>query len=292
MEISDKNILVPIDFQEQSLQALEQGIIFAKSLKRQIVVLYVNQEKGALASLLSKEQNELFDQAVLEKMGNLCKKKSEETNVDIAYKLIHHNSIHTAIVEFAKENKSELIILGKGEKEGQAIIGANTSRVLRTSMVPVITVGKKIMNEEVKTILLPLDLSKETRQKVNWALILAELFGARIKVISALWDKHNTNIINQLEAQMKQVQSFIEKKGFKCETHMIKSSADAKSLVPIILKYAEEQGDIDMILIMTQQENGFTEFFVGSNATALIRKSPWPVMSIIPHETGQIIWGI
>lgn len=73
---------------------------------------------------------------------------------------------------------------------------------------------------------------------------------------------------------------------------MLEASADAKTLVPIIMKYVETQGDIDLILLMTQQEIGFTEFFMGSYASEVIRKAKVPVMSIIPHDTGQIIWGI
>lgn len=291
MEFKIKNILVPFDFGEQSFGALNQAISIAMHMDRQIVLFYVHQEKGVLTSLFSSEQYELFDKAVLEKMEVLAKEKSDLHNLEIIAHLVHNNSIHSAIVDFADNFNSDLIVMGRGEQKEQSIIGSNTSRVLRTSKTPVLTVCKNCeIPDKYRSILLPLDLSKETRQKVNWGIILAKIFNAKIKVVSGLWSKGNENIINQLNAQMAQVEKFISKQGIECTTELIDATEDAKSYIPIILKYAEEQGDIDIILIMTQQENSFTEFFVGSSASELIRKSKVPVMSIIPRPTGQIIW--
>jgi len=293
MDIKDKNIVVPMDFRPQAEGALNQAVGIAKLLKRQIVLLYIHQEKGVLSSIFSKEQTKLFDEAVASKLAGRAKEKSEEYGVEIVWHLMHHNSIHTAIVEFSQEHKSELIVMGRGEKEDCSFIGANTSRVLRYSKVPVITVcALQEVPQHYRSILLPLDLTKETRQKVNWGVILAKLFGAKIKVVSALWDKNNENIVKQLKSQMLQVESFIRKQGVECTTELVTASEKAKTLVPIILKYVEDHGDIDMILIMTQQETGITEFFMGSYASELIRKAKVPVMSIIPHDTGKIIWGV
>ena len=293
MNIKDKNIVVPMDFRPQAEEALKQAVNIAKVLNHQIVLLYVHQEKGVLTSIFSKEQTKLFDNAVIDKLSALAKDTTDSSGVEIQPVLLHNNSIHTAIVEFTKNNNSELIVMGRGVKGEQAIIGANTSRVLRYSKVPVITVtSHPNSSQSLRNILLPLDLSKETRQKVNWGITLAKLFGGQIKVVSALWDKNNENIVGQLKLQMAQVESFIRKKGVKCTTEMLEASADAKTLVPIIMKYVETQGDIDLILLMTQQEIGFTEFFMGSYASEVIRKAKVPVMSIIPHDTGQIIWGI
>ena len=69
-----------------------------------------------------------------------------------------------------------------------------------------------------------------------------------------------------------------------CSFEIVESDDDEKTLVPAILNYAEQQGDIDLILILTQQEIGIVEYFVGSHAQEFIRLSPIPVMSIIPKE--------
>jgi nucleotide-binding universal stress UspA family protein len=293
MDFKKKNIIVAMDFRDQAFGALHQAITISQHLNRQIILLYINQEKGVLSSFFSNEQNELFDNAVLTKMEDLAKEKSNEHKVEIITHLVHHNSIHVAITEFAAETQSDLIVMGRGDGGDNQVIGSNTAKVLKTSKTPVITVCKNCqVTNKYRSILLPLDLSKETRQKVNWGVILAKIFGAKIRVVSALWSKTNENIVTQLNAQMLQVEKFITKQGVECTTEMIESTEEAKTMVPIILKYADEAGDIDLIMIMTQQENSFTEFFLGSSATDIIRKSNVPVMSIIPHDTGQIVWGM
>jgi hypothetical protein len=40
-------------------------------------------------------------------------------------------------------------------------------------------------------------------------------------------------------------------------------------------------------MIMTQQEVGWVEFFVGSHANEFIRRSEVPIMSIVPKDTGE-----
>lgn len=292
MDIKEKNIIVPMDFRPQAEEALKQAVTVAKMLDHQIVMIYVHQDKGILTSIFSKEQTDLFDTAVEDKLSKLAEEVSQESGVDVQSIILHSNSVHTAIVDFSKNNKSELIVMGRGVKGDHAIIGANTSRVLRYSEVPVITVtNQPDSSHKLRNILLPLDLSKETRQKVNWGIVLAKLFGGKIKVVSALWDKNNENIVGQLKLQLKQVESFISKAGVQCTTQLVEASPEAKTLVPIIMKYVEQEGDIDLILLMTQQEIGFTEFFMGSYASEVIRKANVPVMSIIPHDTGSIVWG-
>ncbi len=291
MDFDRKNILVPFDFGNQSFGALNQAISISKHLKRQVILLYVHQEKGALSAFFSKEENELFDKTVLDKLQETAE-EFRSYNTDIKVHLIRHNSIHTAIVEFAETSESDLIVMGRGDNADHPVIGANTHKVLRNSKVPVLTVCKNCSaNEQYRTILLPLDLTKETRQKVNWGVLLAKLFNSKIIVVSALWSKSDPEIIGQLRNQMSQVEKFIQKQGISVESEIIESSSDARTLVPIILKYADTIEDLDLILIMTQQENSFTEFFLGSSATELIRNAKVPVMAIVPHETGQIIWG-
>ena len=291
------NILVPMDFSEHAEYALDQAIKVAKLTNGLVNVLYVHQDrKGVLSKLFSQEHTDLFDDAVNDKLQKLTEEKHLEYGVDFKYELVHASSVATKIIEVADKNKSAMIVMGKGRlyDEGveRFIIGSVTSRVIRYSKVPVITLGSPCDKSACKNILLPLDLTKETRQKVSWGIQMARIFGANIKVVSALWEKDNPEVVNPLVAQMKQVEKFIREAGIKVETKIVESSDDAKSLVPIMMKFIQQEGDVDMALIMTQQENEVSNFFLGSTATEFIRKSRIPVMSIIPRDTGEIVLGL
>jgi nucleotide-binding universal stress UspA family protein len=167
------------------------------------------------------------------------------------------------------------------------MVGANVSRVIRMAKCPVLTINSKTHYEGCRAILLPLDLTKQTRHKVSWAIELATLFGSKIKVVSGLWSINHEDIVKHIKAQMFQVHRFIEDKGIDVTAELIESEQGHRTLVPSILDYAHKQGDIDLIMIMTQQEVGWVEFFVGSHASEFIRMSDIPVMSILPKDTGE-----
>ncbi len=57
-----------------------------------------------------------------------------------------------------------------------------------------------------------------------------------------------------------------------------------KTAVPTLLDYAAKKGDVDLIVIMTQQESAIVEFFIDSIAQEMIRRSGIPVMSVVPKE--------
>ena len=287
---------MPMDFSDQAMYALDQAVGIASAVGGSIHLLYVHHDtKGVLAKLFSDEQVALFDKAVEEKLLQLANERKAQSGVNFTYELVHAHSVGSKIVKTADEKKSAMIVMGKGRMYDEGlemlIIGSVSSRVIRYAKVPVITVGSEVRNPNCKKIMLPLDLTKETRQKVSWGIQMARIFDAQINVVSALWDKKDQEVLRHLTAQMKQVEAFIKKAGVKVETEIVESCREAKTMVPIMMKYIEEQGDIDLALIMTQQENDFTQFFLGSTATEFIRKSPIPVMSIIPRETGEIIWG-
>jgi len=297
MTNSRYNILVPMDFSEHAEYALNQAIKVAKLTNGLVHLLYIHQDKkGVLSKLFLKEHSDLFDEAVMDKLEKLSKEKSLESDLEITFDLQHGHSVASKIVEVANIKKSAMIVMGKGRlyDEGveRFVIGSVTSRVIRYSKVPVITTGNECDKSACKNIMLPLDLSKETRQKVSWGIQMAKIFGANIKVVSALWDKNDPEIVSPLTTQMKQVKGFISDAGIEVSTTIVNSSKTSKDLVSIMMDYIKREGDIDMVLIMTQQENEISSFFLGSTATEFIRKSPVPVMSIIPRETGEIVLGL
>jgi nucleotide-binding universal stress UspA family protein len=172
----------------------------------------------------------------------------------------------------------------EGEQEKR--VGANTSRVLRAAKCPVITVNGNHTFTGFRSILLPLDLTKESRQKVTMGIEIARYYGAGIKVVSAYLQKNEKAELGKLYQQGEQVTNFIASAGIDCTFEIIEMKEEEKSFVPSMLKYAEKQGDIDLVIILTHQEIGLVEYFVKSLSQDFIRLSDIPVMSIQPKELG------
>lgn len=282
-------ILIPIDFQKQSLIALEQSYNLAHLLLAEIVLIYVHEQSGMFSGIFTSDQNNEMLSKVDEKLAELSGKASLASGIAISYR-IEKGRIYSKILDVAKEIKAQYIIMGThsstDDEADERRVGANTSRVIRSAACPVITLNAKHIYHGCRNILLPMDLTKETRQKVTIAIELAKFYGAGIKVVSALWSKKDPLVVNKLYQQGNQVTDFIASAGIESTFEVVENDGGEKTLVPSVLKYASEQGDIDLIIILTQQEIGIVEYFVGSHAQEFIRLSDIPVMSIIPKELG------
>lgn len=282
-------ILIPIDFQKHSLIALEQSYNLAHLMLAEIVLLYVYEQAGMFAGIFSKEQNNEISSKIDERLAELAGRASITSGLKVSYR-IEKGRIYSKITDVAKEIKASYIILGThsstDDEEEERRVGANTSRVIRSATCPVITINARHLFNGCRNILLPLDLSKETRQKVSIAIELAKFYGAGIKAVSALWSKNDPSVVGRIYQQGDQVTNFIASAGIACTFEVIESTGGEKTLVPSILNYAKQQGDIDLVIILTQQEIGIVEYFVGSHAQEFIRLSDIPVMSVIPKEMG------
>ncbi len=282
-------ILIPIDFQRQSHFAIEQSYNLARLLKAEIILLYVHEQSGLFTGIFSNDQNNEILAKIDERLAELAGKSSLAASVPISYR-IEKGRIYSKITEVAKEMNVQYIVLGTHSSEEDEIrekrVGANTSRVIRNAPCPVITINAKHLHQGCRNILLPLDLTKETRQKVTIAIELAKFYGSGIKAVSALWSKNDPAILSRLYQQGSQVTDFISSAGIECSFEVVESNGGEKTLVPSILNYAYQEGDVDLIIILTQQEIGIVEYFVGSHAQEFIRLSDIPVMSVIPKELG------
>jgi nucleotide-binding universal stress UspA family protein len=285
-----KNILVPYDFREMAEVSLTQSYNLARLTGLDITLLHVYEESNAITKLFVEDKSENIISKIEDQLRIVAEKAQKESGITF-HIMVAKGRIHSKIVEVADMIQAKYIVMSLTAlfepDQDKKMVGANVSRVIRSAKCPVMTINNKVHHDGCRAILLPLDLTKQTRHKVSWAIEMATLFKARIRVVSALWTRNNEEIVTQLRAQLIQVRRFIEDKGIEATAEIIESEHGVKTLVPAILDYAHEQGDIDLIMIMTQQEVGWVEFFVGSHATEIIRLSDIPVMSIIPKETGE-----
>lgn len=285
-------ILIPYDFNRQSELALEQGINLARHTKSKIILLYVTEYSGFLTSLFSEGKDEEVLEKINDHLDSVAARVSLRSGIDIEATM-RKGRIYTTIIKVAEEYEVNYIVMGTRSTEGadleqKRMLGANTSRVIRSAPCPVITISGDSHFDGCRSILLPMDLTKETKQKVGWALEFARIYGAKIRAVSALWSLNDPEIISKLNLQMNQVKRFIEAAGVECEAEIIESPSGEKTHVPAILDYARSKGDVDLIVIMTQQEFSIVEFFVGSHAQEFLRNSEIPVVSIVPKELGFV----
>ncbi len=274
-----KTILVPIDFSDITIVALNQAINLSKNISASITLVNVIEDYGIFNKYISKKEQTGMKKNIEDKLNKLADEKSKESGININT-IISFGKIYEKIVEVSEMINATFIMMGTSGSMGvMKFIGSNTLRVVRESNIPVISIKGKQIRQGCKNIVLPLDMTKETREKVSKAIWLSKFYtGSVIRILSVLssTDKY---VLNRLSMQTKQVKEFIDKKGVKCTAETI--NQDGRSLAQCVLDYSNRiKGDL--IMIMTQQENNITKMFIGSTAQEIINNSEIPVMSIVP----------
>lgn len=281
MSTQPYQILIPTDFGDQARIAVAQSYNLARLTKSEITLLHVidNEFLKPFQDIVSAKHN--YENHLREDVGNRLKALAVEIQRESGVKvntLIRTGKIYDEIVEAAREIKAELIVMGTMGAVGftKKILGSNASRVVREAECPVITIKGQNHRFGIKHILLPLDLTKETKEKVSRAVNLAKMFSAVIHIVTIV-ESDDEFIMNRLTRQMNQVEDIIAENGIKCTSEFI----SGKNVVDEILKTAKRV-EADLIMIMTQQEVGFTDLFISSAAQEVINNSEIPVLSIRP----------
>lgn len=281
---NNNKILVPIDFSEQSLIALSQSYNLAKEIRAEVILLYVIEEVNPMVKMFIKGLDEIRD-AVESNLKNLAEEKSKETGLEIS-SIVAEGKIYSKIIEVATLIKATFIVMGTKGAENSKFIGSNALKVVKTAPCPVISIKGKKHKKGCDRILLPLDLTKETSDKVNKAIAVAKVFKAEIYAVSILLTGRE-EVVNKLKDQLTLVKQYIEKKQVKCTAELVKILKTEDKLSNAVIEYGQKI-EADLIMIMTQQETDIKAFFIGSNAREVINNSDIPVLSIQPNEKERI----
>ncbi len=285
-------ILVPTDFQERSLAALEESFNLAKMTGLEITLFHAIRDNQNIFSAFggerSKTMKKEFEDQIRNKLQQIAADASKKSGTNVNA-VISHGKPHDKIHKGAHLLHSKFIVQGFNSEDISSEsnqIGTNALRVVKKAECPVITIKNQHSQDGCRSILLPLDLTQETRQKVGHAIEVAKMFGSTIKVVSVFWSTGSKEVLKKLKHQMDQVTAFIKKSGISCSGEIIEKHGSSKTLAPLILDYAEKEKNIDLIMIMTQREAGLFDLFLGSSAQYILSHSKVPVMTIIPKQLG------
>ena len=274
-------ILVPVGFSEQSLAALKQACLIAKIKKSEVIVLSVIEEQSKISGLLIDNPFEEIRSKVKEKLDEISEMHSSKFSVKVD-SMVASGKIYEQIVEVSSMINANLIVMGtNGSPKGviKKFIGSNAERVVRLSNIPVITIKENTSTENFDNIILPLDLGKETKEKVTFAIEYARYWNSTIRIVSVFL-KDNTNEKNILIKNLNQVSNFISNAGVKCTSELIEGEKK-QSLGDFVINY-EKKFDSDLIIIMTKKEELALSNNLSVTARYIIHNSKIPVMSIKP----------
>ncbi len=263
-------ILVPTDFTSAADCALDHAIEIARLFIHKICLLHVDNKK---LTTLQKEK-------VQKQLDKISIVTSKRTGLEV-FNLIREGNIFEQINETANQLKAEFVIMGIHGKKGlQHIVGSYAYKVVSNSIVPVMVVKKKHIHLGYNNIVIPIDFSYESSQKLNLAIRFAKYFDSTIHVIGIIGSASSAMKIKK-EALLKQVHDYVENGGVNAITEvLIKPGSNVEDE---ILDYSDKI-DADLIMIVAEKSGPFTEFFRFNVAEQIIDRAEIPILTIIPND--------
>lgn len=267
------NIIVGFDFSSGSAHAVDLTIDIANRWQRDIRLVYVK-AKGEDETPLRAE--------------------IEQRNANVAHLLkgikleyvIRQGNVWEELSKQASEDDADLVVVGTNGMSGFQTnwIGKNTYRTIAESPVPVLSVREHFnFNKALENIVVPLDNTLNTRQKVPMAAKFAKAFGSTVHILG-LYTSDNTGLRQTVDGYVTQVQRFLEKNEIASEVKMLEAQ---KNLTETTLDYADSV-NADMIVIMTEQESRFANFILGSFAQQMVHTSNRPILTIRPEDVNGL----
>jgi len=272
-------IVIAIDFSNTSIHAVEYAIPLANKLKSDIILIWVDKlvpSEGLYTDLTNEsriEAKKRFDD-LTERYG-----KHLEKGLKLEYKL-RKGKIHNEVDNLARNVGAALVISGAHGSSGfeEFWIGSNAFKIVTYATCPVITVRQDFpVKKELERILVPIDSSAETLQKLPFISKLAALFNAEVHMVVTHYS-HLKSIQKVAENYATQAETYLRKHKITTIRENIVSSNITKAVIELAVNKK-----VDLISIMTEQETP-ANILLGPHAQQLVNQSPIPIISIHPVE--------
>jgi nucleotide-binding universal stress UspA family protein len=278
-----KKILIPYDFSETADLALEHAVFMAKLHKAEIVLVHVIESfsfTSAISSAFGKSQSEFeekIESSANDKLVQLTEKLHHDSGMKVTFKT-ETGKIYKKIVSNANGNGADIILMGTHGVSGfqDFLVGSNTYRVVMSAPCPVISVQSHSKKIGFKDIVLPIDNSHSSRQKVKHCVEIAKHYNSIVH-IAGLMTMSDVDMQRRFEVKIHQVQAYLEEHEVAHTVKIFKTDNP-----PTTTMNYSHQINADLVIIMTDQESA--GLFMGSYAQQIINQSKIPVMSVRPDE--------
>lgn len=289
IKLITQKILVPVDFSDTSILALRHACFLAKLTKGEVLLVHIIQKNHEAFGVI--EPNVHLDDSMKD-VANLMEKRLRQLAHDLHHEfgivvkdIVSNGNVSMELVKIGKEEKCTLIVMGtQGYSALEMIfIGSNTLKVLSGSNIPVMSVRTPADKDGYNNIVLPIDSSQHSRQKVNAAIDLCHEFGAKLHVLG-LTDSSDSNFDMKLKTIFAQIEDLAKKQNVVATHELIEVPPNKAKAT---LAFADKV-KADLIMIMSDQDVEYTGIFLGPYAQQVINFAKVPVITMKPEDSNDI----
>lgn len=272
-----KNIVVPIDFSEDSLDGLRLAIIFANTFKSRVQM--VNVQKPLPES--ARSTFEVDHQKIVDSFRTIVSEFSPTLHdPSMLEYIVKKGKVYLEVINQAKAFDGSIIICSTHGASGfeELFIGSNAFKIISASDTPVVTIRHGSIPHAIRTIVMHVDNTSDTRQKVPITTEIAKAFNAEVHVLGVP-TMNSEDATRKVAAYSKQVCEYLNDYNVSNKYELLTGSNMASTIVDY-----SKRVNADLISIMTEQSYNFTDFVLGATLQQMLNKSPIPVLSITPKD--------
>lgn len=269
-----KNIIIPVDFSQQSENALKIAASLAQIHGATLLVLHMLELSPAIVS-----ESEYI---APEQMVHLLKTGEKRFNsfLDKPYlkglkitPIIKHYKVFSEVNDVAKQHEADLVVMGSHGTDGlqEIFIGSNTERVVRSCEVPVLVIKENTTTFHPKRFVFACDFKEETIPALNKAIAMGKQFGSEMHFVYI-------NVAGDRFLSTADIQSRISK---LLETARLEIKVDIYNDYTVekgVFNYSEKVS-ADLIGIPTHGRRGLSHFLMGSIGESIANHSKIPVIT-------------
>jgi nucleotide-binding universal stress UspA family protein len=298
-----KTILVPLDFSDSSMPAVQYTIQVAEKFHAAIHLVHV-QPTDDLTELSQAGHLMLNAADAIALMQDRLAEIQERHDIQFWPDNCHVLSgrPYEEVCKLAGEIDADLIVLPTRGHSGlkRLALGSTAERIVRFAPCPVLVLrGAKykttVPNKEpigdfrLKTVLVPVDSSRCSMAGAEYAARLARSTGATLRLLHVVFPYSQLLTIDRVDAnstplvqraieianlEMTKLKAMKFLSGIQCETEV--------RVGPIVDELSGESGrrGVDLLVTSTHGRAGFKRAFLGSVAEHLVRYAECPIITV------------
>jgi nucleotide-binding universal stress UspA family protein len=257
-------ILIPTDFSSVATTAINHGKKMATIMNGHIIVLHVVEKEAQV-------------QAVLAKLKPIVE-GIRESGITAEAKVAVGDFIKQIPI-IAEGMDVQLIIMGTHGRKGiQHLIGSYAMKVITASVIPFIVVQDKRVPESYKNIVFPIDLSAETKLKLDMTAAMAKRLGSTVHIFGNKEDDPFTK--KQLEANISYAKKFFATQKVPFEVAISEEDGDfAKHCIHYAVSV-----DADLIAIINLNYRTLNPMFKQNEEELITNEAQIPVLTVNPTK--------
>lgn len=278
-----KKILFPTDFSDAAKNAFIYALHFADKLGAEITTIHAYQSPNLGRAHLPNTLLDVYESIQLETFEDYkdsiptLRNIAEENNLShiSLYHIMREGEILPVVLNFAKANQFDMIIMGTEGTSGVAeiFVGSVAGEVMENANCPVLVVPEQAkFKGKLERIAVTTEFAEDEKKVVAKVYELAKLFGANIYCIHV----DVAHIENYAHRMQRLQEELTEYEGIEFE---VLQGLDVESAIS---KYVASQ-QVDMLAMLTHKRNFIQELFNYSMTKKMAYHLDTPVLAFQAH---------